>query len=135
MTLFMTATTPKARIAKGKALENWVAEQIADKGLDVRAKRAFGSGNGTTEKADVYTSLQILGQNVGIECKHVDSISLPDFWRQTQKLEKLSREPLLVIKQTGWRYEATGVFMYLDTLLELLKEIKVQESIRKNLLK
>ncbi len=127
----MPAKTAKARIQKGKDLENHVAAQLREKGLDTRAERSPGSGNGNREKGDISTSLKILNQNVGIECKHYDTLAIQEWWRQTKKLESLSREPLLVFKQTADRYEDTRVVMYLDTLLELIKAsqgvVKVQE--------
>ena len=125
----MPALTPKGRIAKGKALEDYVASQIVEKGLDPRAHRSFGSGNTNTEKSDIWTSLQILGQNVGIECKHADTISIPEWWRQAKKLSSLGYEPLLVFKQTADKYSDTKTVMYLDTLLELLKKLKEVENL------
>lgn len=113
--------SPKAAIQKGKDLENYVAEQIRGKGLDPKAVRAHGSGNGNTEKADIWTSLQVLGQNIGIECKHYGSLAIQEWWRQTKKLEKLGREPVLIFKQTQDQYADTRVVIYLDTFLELVK--------------
>lgn len=120
----MSARTIKARIQKGKDLENYVAEQLVVKGIDPRAKRSFGSGNGISEKSDIYTSAMILGQNIGFECKHADTIHFLEWWKQTKLLEKLSREPVLVIKQTGDKYGDTKAVVYLDTLLELIKNQK-----------
>lgn len=113
--------TPKARIQKGKDLESYVAEQIASKGIDSRAKRSFGSGNTSTEKSDIYTSMTILGLQAGIECKHATKYSIHDWWRQTKKLESLGYEPILVIKQTHEQYGDTKAVIYLDTLLDLIK--------------
>src|SRR5690242_4965766 len=95
----------KSQVAKGKLLEEYVAEQIRSKGIDPKAYRAHGSGNGNTEKADIWTSMMILGQNAGIECKNQAVIKLPEWWRQTRKLQSLSREPVLVFKIYG---EALG---------------------------
>jgi hypothetical protein len=117
----MAASTARARIQKGKDLEDYVAGQIAEKGLDPRATRSHGSGSGNSEKADVWTSLMVLGQNAGIECKHTDTILIQEWWRQTKKLEKLGREPVLVFKQTNDQYADTRVVVYLDTFLELVK--------------
>jgi len=116
--------TPKAAIQKGKDLENYVAEQIAAKGIDTRAKRSFGSGNGNTEKSDIWTNMQVLGLQAGIECKHATKYSVHDWWRQTKKLESLGYEPILVIKQTHEQYGDTKAIIYLDTLLELIKATK-----------
>lgn len=120
----MTANTPKGRMQKGKDLENWVCEQLKAKGLDLHAKRAYGSGNGNGCKADIDTRLTILGQAAGFECKHMSILNVMKSWRQTIKLQSLGYEPLLVLKHTNDDYKNTKVVMYLDTLLDLLKENK-----------
>lgn len=120
----MSAKTAKGRIQKGKALENYVVEQLIAKGLDLRARRSYGSGNSNGIKADIDTNATILGQAMGIECKHMDKLNVPEAWRQTQKLQNLGYEPVLVIKQTADRYENTKAVVYLDTLLELIKNQK-----------
>jgi len=40
---------PKSAIAKGKELEIHICDRIIETGLDTRAKRSPGSGNGTRE--------------------------------------------------------------------------------------
>lgn len=112
----------KSQVQKGKLLEEYVASQIREKGLDPKAYRSHGSGSGNTEKADIWTSLMILGQNIGIECKNHATLKIPDWWRQTKKLESLGREPVLAFKIFGEPLTETKVVIYLDTLLELLKE-------------
>lgn len=107
-------------IAKGKLLEEYVAKQIREKGIDPKAVRSHGSGSTNTEKSDIWTSMQILGVNAGIECKNHKVIKLQDWWRQTKKLESLNREPVLVFKIDQEPLEATKVVIYLDTLLELV---------------
>lgn len=120
----MAASTPKSRIKKGKDLENYVCEQITAKGLDSRARRSYGSGNSNGIKADIDTSMTILGVAAGIECKHVDKINLNADWRQACKLIKLGYEPVLVIKQTADNYGDAKAVVYFDTLLELIKNQK-----------
>ncbi len=117
----MPARTAKARIQKGKDLENYVVEQLKEKGIDLRARRSYGSGNSNGIKADIDTSATVLGQAAGFECKHVDRINIPEQWKQTKKLETLGYEPILVIKQTADKYGDTKVVIYLETLLELIK--------------
>ena len=111
-------------LAKGKLLEEYVASQIREKGLDPRAYRSHGSGNTNTEKGDIWTSMMILGQNAGIECKNQAHLSIPEWWKQTKKLESLGREPVLVFKQFGEPLPETKCVVYLDTLLELIKNQK-----------
>ena len=113
--------TPKQAIQKGKDLENYVADQIAAKGIDLRAARSHGSGNGNREKSDIWTNMQVLDRQAGIECKHATSYDVPGWWRQTKKLETLGYEPILVIKQTHETYDGTKAVIYLDTFLELVK--------------
>ena len=118
--------SPKSRIQKGKELENYVCEQLKEKGLDEKAVRSHGSGNGTKEKSDIWTNLTLLGRNAGIECKNHKTASIKNWWSQTQKLEVLGREPILVYKLGGEGLQDSKVVIYLDTFLELLKAIKGQ---------
>jgi len=120
---------PKSAIAKGKVLEDYVASQIREKGLDLKAYRAHGSGNGTTEKADIWTSMMVLGQNVGFECKNHAKLCIPEWWKQTKKLMSLGREPVLVFRQTNEPMGETKVVIYLDTFLEMAREIKRLEEL------
>jgi len=112
---------PKSAIQKGKDLENYVCEQLQRKELDLKAYRSKGSGSGTGEKADIWTSLTVLGRNAGIECKNHKVPHIKDWWEQTQKLEKLGREPILVYKLFGESKEETKAVVYLDSLLDLIK--------------
>lgn len=126
---------PKSAIQKGKLLEEYVCEQLREKGIDLKAYRSHGSGNGNVEKSDIWTSVMILGQNVGFECKNQATLHIPDWWRQTKKLEKLGREPILVFKQFGEPLLETKVVIYLDTLLELIKASRSTEDSPKTLSK
>ncbi len=108
--------------AKGKLLEAYCAEQIRIKGIDPRAYPSHGSGSSPTEKGDIWTSMMILGQNAGIECKNHATLCIPDWWRQTRKLESLGREPVLVFKMTNEQWGDTKAIIYYDSLLELVKE-------------
>jgi hypothetical protein len=105
----------------GRELEEYVAKEIRDKGIDLKAKREWGSGRGTKEKGDVITSMMILGQNAGIECKAAASLCVGDWWKQTKKLESLGREPMLVFKNMLEPLSDTKCVVYLDTILELIK--------------
>ena len=109
---------------KGQILEKYVCDQIRAKGLDDHVRPSFNSGATNTEKADIWTSLMILGQNVGIECKNQKNISIPEWWSQVKKLESLSREPVLVFKIHNSPLGDTLATVYLDTLLELIKNQK-----------
>lgn len=113
---------------KGLVLEKYVAEQIMNKGLDDRARPSFGSGSGNGEKADVWTSMVILGQNAGIECKNAKQLAVGMWWDQTRKLEKLGREPILVFKIHHAPLGDTLCTIYFDTFLEMAKRIKELET-------
>lgn len=114
----------KTSVQKGKILEKYVADQIRAKGIDNKAYPSHGSGNSTSEKGDIWTSMMILGQNAGIECKNHANLAIPEWWRQTKKLESLGREPVLAFKIYGEPLDATKVVIYLDTLLDLIKNQK-----------
>lgn len=107
--------------AKGKLLESYVADQIVFKGIDPKAHRDGASGAGNREKGDINTSMMVLGQNAGIECKNQSTLKIQDWWRQTKKLESLSREPILAFHIENEAWEETKVVIYLDTFLELVK--------------
>jgi len=115
-------TNMRSTKQKGRLLENYVADQIRDKGIDVRARAEMSSGAGNREKGDIWTSMMILGQNVGIECKNQNTLKIQEWWRQTKKLEKLSREPVLIFHIEHEPFGETKALIYLDTLLELVKE-------------
>ena len=106
---------------KGKLLENWVADRLCETGLDVRAKRDGASGAGNREKCDISTSVQINGRNLGIECKNHKTLHIPEWWKQTKKLETLGYEPILAFKLPYDSLEASLVVIRLETLLELLQ--------------
>ena len=112
---------PQSAIAKGKELENWIVDRIIALGLDSKACRSAGSGNGNREKSDINTSLTILGKNIGIEAKNHKTLHIQEWWRQTEKLEVLGREPVLAFKIARDPFEATNVVIRLETLLELVK--------------
>lgn len=109
---------------KGQLLEKWICDQLREKGIDPHARPSFNSGATNTEKADIWTSTMILGQNIGIEAKNQKTLCIPDWWKQTKKLESLGREPVLVFKQFGEPLGETKAIVYLDTLLELIKNQK-----------
>jgi len=112
---------PKSAIQKGKDLENYVADRIVALGIDQKARRDGGSGNGNREKGDIVTSMTIFGLNAGIECKNHSSLAIPDWWRQTKKLELVGREPILAFKMRGEVLDESKVVIYLETFLKLVK--------------
>lgn len=111
----------KSAKQKGKELEDHIADQIVALGIDPKARRDGASGAGNREKGDIITSMMVLGQNVGIEAKNHKTIHIPEWWRQTKKLESLGREPVLAFKQYGEPMGETKVVIYLETFLRLSK--------------
>lgn len=111
---------PKSAKQKGKILEDWCADRLVETGLDVRAKRDGASGAGNREKGDVSTDIQIGDRNLGIECKNQKTISIPNWWKQTQKLEDIGREPVLIFKLPKKPLAETLVTIYFETFIELL---------------
>lgn len=111
----------KSTKQKGRVLENWVADQIVKKGLDPKARANGDSGGGHRDKCDVSTSLMVLGQNAGIECKNQATLKIQEWWRQTKKLESLRMEPILAFHIENEPWEETKVVIYLDSFLEIVK--------------
>ena len=113
---------------KGMILSNYIADQIVAKGIDKKARADGGSGAGNREKADVSTSMLVLGVQAGIEAKNQKNISHKDSWKQTKKLEIIGCEPILAYKDFGEPLEETKVTIYLDTFLELVKASQSPEN-------
>lgn len=123
---------PSSAIKKGRLLEEWLVSQLREKGIDERAYRSHGSGNGNGEKSDCWTSAMVLGQNIGFECKNQATIKIPEWWKQVRKLESLGREPVLVFKIAHAPLGDSLATIYLDTFLDMVKEnrelkIKIKE--------
>ena len=79
-------TTVKSARQKGKDLEDFIADKLIEKGLDSKARRDNASGAGTREKGDICTSATLFGRNLGIEAKNHETLHIPDWWKQTEKL-------------------------------------------------
>lgn len=112
---------------KGKLLERYVAEQLKIKGLDSRAYARGDSGGGNKEKTDVSTSLMVLGQNAGFECKNAAKANVKVWWEQTKKLESLGYEPILIYSLKHEPFGNAKAVIYLDTFLDLMAEINKHE--------
>lgn len=126
---------PKSTKQKGKQLENHIADQMRSKGIDNKAIRDGASGAGTREKGDIITSAQVFGRNLGLEAKNQKNAHLNEWWKQTQKLELLGREPVLVYKLEREQYGDAKAVVYLDTLLDMIRALQIKnkpESDNKN---
>ena len=109
---------------KGKQLENWVMDEIIKRGLDDRAIRDGASGASNKEKRDVATNIKILDREIGIECKNHKVPHIKDWWLQTQKLEQLGYEPVLIYKLFGESLGDCKSVVYTSTLLDLIANQK-----------
>ena len=120
---------PKSSIAKGKVLENHVCDELRRRLLDQTATRSAGSGSGTRDKADVVSSFQVLNRNIGIECKNHKTISIPQWWEQTEKLRPLGMLPLLVFKIRNQPLEESLVTLKLYDLLDIFEKLKEPQTV------
>jgi hypothetical protein len=112
---------PTSAKQKGKDLEDWIADKIREKGMDDKACRSAGSGSGNREKADISTCVKILGKNIGIEAKNQKRLAIPEWIAQTDKLELLGYEPVLVFKLPYKPLDDARAVIRVETLLELIK--------------
>ena len=69
---------PQSAIAKGKLLENFIVDRLRVTGIDIRASRTPGSGNGLA-KGDISTDI-----NVAFEAKNQKRFS-PEWLKQSEK--------------------------------------------------
>lgn len=113
---------------KGMALSKYIAQQIKEKGLDDRAYARGDSGAGNKEKTDITTNVTVLGRPIGVEAKNSKNASVTPWWEQTQKLEKLGYEPVLVYSLHYESFDEAKAVIYLDTLLELLKSKDIKQE-------
>ena len=79
---------PKSAIKKGKELEDFIVERLRVTGIDTRAARTPGSGNGLI-KADIWNDL-----NLYIECRNRKNFS-PAWINEVEQCAK-SLTPLLI---------------------------------------
>ena len=108
---------------KGKQLENYVRDSIKDRKLDSRVTRDGASGAGNREKRDVATSVQINGNELGIECKNHKVPHIKDWWKQAEKLEEYGFEPVLVYKLKGESLGDSKAVIRLSTFIDILAKL------------
>lgn len=107
---------------KGMELSNYVADRLREVGLDNRARSDGGSGAGNREKRDVATNVLINNRQLGIECKNCSKATVKSWWKQTEKLDSLGFEPVLIYKLSKERIENCKVVIYFETFLDMLKK-------------
>ena len=114
----------------GQELENYVSDQIIEKRMDDNSVRDGGSGAGLKEKRDITTNIKIGERTVGFECKNQKVPHIKDWWEQTEKLGQLNFEPVLIYSLKGEDLGEAKAVLYLDTLLELIKNQKTGSEIK-----
>lgn len=109
---------PKTAIEKGKLLENFVAGLLRTTGIDPRARRTPGSGNGRL-KSDIDTTA-----GFSIECKNTKTASLPEWWRQTLRQANDFNKPAVVWHPPRQPMDESLIILRLHDFLEVLKKAK-----------
>lgn len=109
-----------AAVQKGKELENYIVQWLRDTGLDNRAIRTPGSGNGKI-KGDIWNDL-----GLSIECKNTAGFQKSWFQQNEKSAMGYSKEVLI------WHMPRTSlhdskVIIDLDFFGELLKKHKEPE--------
>jgi hypothetical protein len=113
----------KSSIAKGKELEKFIVERLKMSGLDCRATRTPGSGNGLS-KGDITNDL-----NLCIECKNCKNFSRE--WFKQVKRESLGVQiPIVVWHTNGVPLDDSVAIISWNYLEELL--LKAKEPAMKN---
>jgi hypothetical protein len=108
----------KSAHAKGKLLENYIVDRLRASGLDVRARRTYGSGSGL-EKGDISNGL-----NLSIECKNQKKFKL-DFWKQCVRDADInSGSPVLVYHLPDTPIETSFAMVEWDYFEKLLVKSK-----------
>ena len=108
----------KSAIAKGKELENWIVDRLRISGLDARAYRQRGSGNGLN-KCDIWNDL-----NLCIEAKNCKNFSR-DWFRQVKRESLGVQIPVVVWHTNGVPLEDSVAIIswnYLEELLQAQKQ-------------
>jgi len=118
----------QSRKAKGRWLENLVAEMIRNSGLDPNCRRQQLSGSGY-KKSDLDTSL-----NYAFEAKfHKTGFSkLWKAWEQSQKATLGVREPAVVVKKDYSQESEVLIVIRFQHFLDLLKNQKTDKIEIKN---
>ena len=111
---------PKSAIAKGKELENWIVDRLHISGLDTRAYRQKGSGNGLN-KGDVWNDL-----NLCIEAKNCKNFS-QDWFKQVKRESLGVQIPVVVWHKNQVPLDESVVIISWNYFEELLLKSKEPE--------
>jgi hypothetical protein len=81
---------PQSAIAKGKVLEEFIVDRLRITGLDTRAYRQKGSGNGLN-KGDIWSDLGIC-----FEAKNTKNLALNSTLKQVRRESMGTQTPVIV---------------------------------------
>lgn len=108
----------RSNIQKGKELENYVADQLATRGIDVRAARQIGSGNGK-RKGDISTDI-----GWTFECKNTKAFRWSDAAAQVAREAMGYGKEGVVWHPPGKPMDQSIVIINVQDFLEMLKFVK-----------
>jgi hypothetical protein len=109
---------PQSAIAKGKELENFICDELKSSGVDARARRTPGSGNGLL-KADIDTDI-----GWAIEAKNTRNAALPEWWRQSLRQSVGDNRPEVVWHPPQQPLSESVVTIRFADFIGLLKKTK-----------
>mgnify|MGYP001615295858 CR=1 FL=1 len=93
---------PASAKAKGKALEDFIAERLVKTGIDPTARRSYSSGSGLN-KTDVENQI-----GLAIEAKNQRQAALWKWWKQAERQSEMTHTiPVLVAKPPQMPLEAS----------------------------
>jgi len=113
---------PSSAISKGKALEDFIVDELRSSGLDKRAYRQRGSGNGLN-KGDVWNDLGIC-----FEAKNTHGCNPKKIMEQATREGLGTQEPVGVWHPPHKPLEESLVIINWKFFLKLLKKEKNTES-------
>ena len=108
--------TPQSALAKGKELEKYIVQWLKESGLDDRAARNPGSGNGL-RKGDVDNDL-----GLSIECKNTKSFQIEKSFLQADRQSLGYLNPVLIWHPPQKPLSDSLVVITLHHFEELLKK-------------
>lgn len=108
----------KSNIQKGKELENYVCDKLASHGIDPRATRQPGSGNGK-RKGDINTDI-----GWAIECKNTKAFRFKDAADQVARDGMGYNKECIVWHPPQRPLDSSVVIINFQDFLDLLKYYK-----------
>lgn len=103
-----------ANVQKGKALENFIADELRAKGIDHRARRQIGSGNGK-RKGDIDNDIGLC-----IEAKNQQNANIGPTMRQVRREAMGTQQPVIVWHVPDTPFANSMVIIDWDYFIDLL---------------